>query len=107
MGSANCHNAISRSLALPETFNLNALEKAALEKALKVTGGNIPAAGQLLGVGKTTAYRKVKQYGLATGVGATFCPNCGRRLPRQNPIIGKEVSRCLTATSCPLPSPVQ
>jgi Bacterial regulatory protein, Fis family len=107
MGSANCHKAISRSLALPETLNLNDLEKAALEKALQVTGGSIPAAAQVLGVGKTTAYRKVKQYGLATGTGVTFCPNCGRRLPRQTPITGKEVSPCLTATSGAAPSPVQ
>jgi len=107
MGSANCHKAISRSFSLPETFNLNELEKAALEKALQMTGGSIPAAAQLLGVGKTTAYRKVRQYGLATGVGAAFCPNCGRRLPRHNPITGKEVSPCLTATSGPVPSPVQ
>jgi hypothetical protein len=107
MGSANCHQAISRSFALPETFNLNDLEKAALEKAFKVTGGSIPAAAQLLGIGKTTAYRKVKHYGLSTGVGAAFCPNCGRRLPRQNPTSGKEVSPCLTATSGPAPAPVQ
>ena len=107
MGSANCHDAISRSFALPETFNLNELEKAALEKALKVTGGSIPAAAQLLSIGKTTAYRKAKQYGLATGVGAAFCPNCGRRLPRQTAIAGKEVPPCLTATSGPVPSPVQ
>jgi hypothetical protein len=52
MGSANCHKAISRSLALPETLNLNDLEKAALEKALQVTRRSIPAAAQLLGVGK-------------------------------------------------------
>jgi hypothetical protein len=107
MGSANCHKAISRSLALPETLNLSDLEKAALEKALQVTGGSILAAAQLLGIGKTTAYRKVKEYGLATAVGAAFCPNCGRRLPRQNPIAGKEVSPCSTATSGQAPSPVQ
>jgi hypothetical protein len=34
MGSANCHEAITRSFALPETLNLNELEKAALEEAL-------------------------------------------------------------------------
>jgi hypothetical protein len=27
MGSANCHKAVSRSFALPETLNLNDLEK--------------------------------------------------------------------------------
>ena len=107
MGSANCHMAISRSLALPATLNLNDLEKAALEKALQLTGGSIPAAARVLGVGKTTAYRKVKQYGLATGIGVTFCPNCGRRLPRHNPIIRDGVSPPLAANSGFLESPYQ
>jgi transcriptional regulator of acetoin/glycerol metabolism len=84
MGSANCHEAVCRSLALPETLNLNDLEKSALEKALQMTGGSIFAAAQLLGIGKTTAYRKVKEYRLATGNGLAFCSNCGRRLPRHN-----------------------
>ena len=107
MGSANCHKAVSRSFALPETLNLNDLEKAALEKALQVTGGSILAAAQLLGIGKTTAYRKVKEYGLATGSGAAFCPNCGRRLPRHNPITGEEVPPSLVATSGGMSSPAQ
>jgi Bacterial regulatory protein, Fis family len=107
MGSANCHKAISRSFALPETLNLNDLEKAALEKALRVTGGSILAAAQLLGIGKTTAYRKVKQYGLATGSGAAFCPNCGRRLPRQNATTREVVSPSLAANSAFTESPAQ
>jgi len=53
MGSANCHKAVSHSFAMPETLNLIDLEKAALEKALQVTGGSILAAAQLLGIGKT------------------------------------------------------
>jgi transcriptional regulator of acetoin/glycerol metabolism len=85
MGSANCHKAMSKSLTLPETLNLNELEKAALEKALQVTGGSVLAAAGLLGIGKTTAYRKVKQYSLATGTGPAFCPNCGRRMPHPKP----------------------
>ncbi len=98
MGSANCHKALSHSFALPETLKLNDLEKAALEKALRVTGGSTLAAAQLLGIGKTTAYRKVKEYGLATASGAAFCPNCGRRLRRSNPITGEEAATPLTAT---------
>ena len=105
MGSANCHKAVSHSFALPETFNLNDLEKAALEKALQVTGGSILAAAQLLGIGKTTAYRKVKQYELATGTGVAFCPNCGRRLPRHSPITGEQASPSLTATSDSISGP--
>jgi hypothetical protein len=107
MGSANCHKAISRSFVLPQTLNLNDLEKAALEKALHVTGGSILAAAQLLGIGKTTAYRKVKQYGLVIGTGVGFCPNCGRRLPRHNAITGEEVSPSLTAASALISSAAQ
>ncbi len=107
MGSANCHKAGSRSFALPETLNLNDLEKAALEKAVQVTGGSILAAAQLLGISKTTAYRKVKEYGLAIGSGAAFCPNCGRRLPRHNPIAGEEVPPSLVATAGGMSSPAQ
>jgi hypothetical protein len=90
MGSANCHKAVSYSFTLPETLNVNDLEKAAIEKALQVTGGSILAASQLLGIGKTTAYRKVKEFGLVIGIGAGSCPNCSRRLPRHNPIAGGE-----------------
>jgi Bacterial regulatory protein, Fis family len=107
MGSANCHKAISCSFALTETLNLKDLEKAALEKALQVTGGSILAAAQLLGIGKTTAYRKVKQYGLAIGSSAAFCPNCGRRLPRQNPIARDGVSPSLATNSAFIESPAQ
>ncbi len=99
MGSANCHKAVSHSFAMPETLKLSDLEKAALEKALQVTGGSVLAAAQLLGVGKTTAYRKVKEYGLATGSGFAFCPNCGRRLPRHNAITSEDTSRSLPTTS--------
>lgn len=102
MGSANCHKAVSRSFALPETLNLNELEKAALEKALRVTGGSILAAAQLLGIGKTTAYRKVKEYGLTTGTGVGFCPNCGRRLARHNPTMAERVPGPSTATPDPV-----
>jgi transcriptional regulator of acetoin/glycerol metabolism len=84
MGSFACHEAIGRSLTLPETLNVSELEKAALKKALEVAG-NPMAAAKLLGIGKTTVYRKAKQYGFLTGTGAAFCPNCGRRMSRPAP----------------------
>jgi len=105
MGSANCHKAVCRSLALPETLNLSDLEKAALEKALQVTGGSILAAAQLLGIGKTTVYRKVKEYGLATGNGLSFCPNCGRRLPRHNVRNDEQALPSLAVSSASFLSP--
>lgn len=107
MGSANCHKAVSRSFAMPETFNLNDLEKAALQKALQVTAGSILAAAQLLGIGKTTAYRKVKQYGLIIGIGAEFCPNCGRRLSRHNVTNDEQALPSLAVSSFPKLSPAE
>ena len=47
----------------PSTLNLSELEKFALQKAIEQTG-NVTVASRLLGIGKTTAYRKVKLYGL-------------------------------------------
>src|SRR5271165_4331809 len=63
MGSSACHEAIRRFLALPETLKLSELGKATLQKAIQITGGKIPVAAALLGIGRTTAYRKAKQYG--------------------------------------------
>jgi transcriptional regulator of acetoin/glycerol metabolism len=83
MGSSACHEAIRLSLVLPETLKLSELEKAALQKAIQVSGGKIPVAAALLGIGKTTAYRKAKQYGLLTS--PAFCPKCGRRMPQPTP----------------------
>jgi two-component system response regulator HydG len=39
------------------------MEKRAIFRALAETGGDKLAAARLLGIGKTTLYRKLKQYG--------------------------------------------
>jgi DNA-binding NtrC family response regulator len=43
---------------------LEALEQQAIRQALQVTGGDRVRAAKLLGVGKTTIYRKLKEYGI-------------------------------------------
>ncbi len=40
------------------------LEKRAILAALRETGGDTPRAARLLGIGKTTIYRKLKEYGV-------------------------------------------
>ncbi|MGE0434522.1 MAG: sigma-54-dependent transcriptional regulator [Planctomycetota bacterium] len=40
------------------------LERRAIAHALRRTDGNVPEAGRLLGIGRSTLYRKVKEYGL-------------------------------------------
>ena len=52
------------SLAGPAITPLAELEKQAILKALKELQGDKLAAAKLLGIGKTTMYRKLKEYGL-------------------------------------------
>lgn len=43
---------------------LEELQKKEIKRALRVVDGNIPLAAKLLGVGKTSIYRKLSAYGL-------------------------------------------
>ncbi len=45
-----------------ELVPLDALERRAIFRALRETAGDKLAAARLLGIGKTTLYRKLKQY---------------------------------------------
>jgi transcriptional regulator of acetoin/glycerol metabolism len=45
-----------------ELVPLETLEKRAIFRALQETSGDKLAAARLLGIGKTTLYRKLKQY---------------------------------------------
>jgi transcriptional regulator of acetoin/glycerol metabolism len=45
-------------------MSLDELEKAAIEKALKRHGGNLSDVARQLGIGRSTLYRKLEQYGL-------------------------------------------
>lgn len=74
MGSEACHNTLPPTPA--ETLNLAELEKIAYQRAFEVSG-SLKAAAKLLGIGKTTAYRKARAYGLPAKL---LCPTCGRRL---------------------------
>jgi DNA-binding NtrC family response regulator len=51
---------------LPEadTRRLAAVERHTIVKVLKETNGDRVAAARILGIGKTTIYRKLKEYGL-------------------------------------------
>jgi transcriptional regulator of acetoin/glycerol metabolism len=72
MGSEACHR-----VTVPiESLNLAELEKQAVIRAIGAAGNVIDAA-KLLGIGKTTAYRKLREYGLSR---TPVCPNCGERI---------------------------
>jgi DNA-binding NtrC family response regulator len=45
---------------------LREIERDAIRQALEITGGDRLRAAKLLGIGKTTVYRKIKEYDLET-----------------------------------------
>lgn len=53
-----------RAGALDEPRSLEDLERRAILNALQIAGGDRVRAAKLLGIGKTTIYRKLKEYGL-------------------------------------------
>jgi two-component system response regulator HydG len=56
---------IDTSLTAPSITSLAEMEKKAILAALKELQGDKLAAAKLLGIGKTTMYRKLKEYGLS------------------------------------------
>ncbi len=60
---------MSRTIACrksDELLPLEELERRAILRALRESGGDKLAAARLLGIGKTTLYRKLKQYEAAS-----------------------------------------
>jgi DNA-binding NtrC family response regulator len=52
------------SAPISVAMSLEELEQAAIEKALKRHGGNLSDVARQLGIGRSTLYRKLEQYGL-------------------------------------------
>lgn len=53
---------VDHALETEQLLSLEELERRAIGRALRETGGDKLAAARLLGIGKTTLYRKLKQY---------------------------------------------
>src|SRR5262249_39383078 len=56
------HGIFERRMGTDELAPLEELERRAIYRALRETGGDKLAAARLLGIGKTTLYRKLKEY---------------------------------------------
>ena len=56
------HGIFERRMGMDELVPLEELERRAIFRALRETGGDKLAAARLLGIGKTTLYRKLKEY---------------------------------------------
>jgi len=62
--SAMLYNLARKSSSRQDLSTLQTLEQQAIRQALKATGGDRVRAAKLLGIGKTTIYRKLKEYGI-------------------------------------------
>jgi hypothetical protein len=66
--------------SLPEEpFDLSELERITINKALAKCRGDKLQAAKILGIGKTTLYRKVAAYGIQPAH-TLVCPSCGRKI---------------------------
>ena len=64
LGSTSGDGVGGSSAPISVAMSLDELERAAIEKALKRHGGNLSDVARQLGIGRSTLYRKLEQYGL-------------------------------------------
>ena len=64
LGTGSATSTTQSSAPISVAMSLDELEKAAIEKALKRHGGNLSDVARQLGIGRSTLYRKLEQYGL-------------------------------------------
>jgi two-component system response regulator HydG len=65
--SAMLYHIMRNSSSRLDRNTLQALERQAICQALQTMGGDRVRAAKLLGIGKTTIYRKLKEYGIDVG----------------------------------------
>lgn len=82
IGNESCHramDAVAESQAPEEPLDLSQVEKLTIKKALAKCSGSKLEAARLLGIGKTTLYRKIAAYGIEPPH-TVICPSCGREV---------------------------
>jgi len=78
IGNESCHRAMEALAASQpeEPLDLSEVEKITINKALAKCKGDKLEAARLLGIGKTTLYRKITAYGIEP-LHTLICPSCG------------------------------
>jgi DNA-binding protein Fis len=99
LGQQACHRAlesIGADDSEEQSLDLSTVERATIAKALARCQGDKLRAAKVLGIGKTTLYRKVARYKIEPQPTMT-CPACGHqiRLPRSP----KRIHNSATAVS--------
>ena len=68
--SATLYHLVRNSSFRQDSGTLQVLEQHAIQEALQAMGGDRVRAAKLLGIGKTTIYRKLKEYGMDVNTSA-------------------------------------
>ena len=78
IGNEACHRAMESFEGSPaeEPLDLSAMEKLTIARALTKCKGDKLEAARILGIGKTTLYRKIAAYGIEPQP-VVICPACG------------------------------
>ena len=81
LGNESCHRAMDDLTgSLPEEpLDLSEVERITINKALAKCRGDKLQAAKILGIGKTTLYRKIAAYGIQP-THTLVCPSCGRKI---------------------------
>jgi transcriptional regulator of acetoin/glycerol metabolism len=78
MGSERCHRVMFTRVG-DQPVTLADVERRAIERAFSSAHGDVVRTAKLLGIGRSSAYRKLKKYGILTPH-HDRCPNCGCNL---------------------------
>src|ERR1035437_2572535 len=81
LGNESCHRAmddLTESLS-EEPLDLSDVERITINKALAKCRGDKLQTARILGIGKTTLYRKSAAYGIQPAH-TLVCPSCGRKI---------------------------
>jgi DNA-binding NtrC family response regulator len=76
LGSEQCHRAMAAVQAEKEPLKLSEVERRAVVRAFSASRGVANTMAKLLGIGRSSVYRKIRRHGLVTHQ-PEHCPNCG------------------------------
>ncbi len=81
LGNESCHRAMDDlTESLPEEpLDISEVERITINKALAKCRGDKLQAAKILGIGKTSLYRKLAAYGIQPA-NTLLCPSCGRKI---------------------------
>ena len=107
LGQQACHRALESIAAEEQSLDLSTVERATIAKALAHCKGDKLGAAKVLGIGKTTLYRKIALYNIEPQA-AMACPACGQqirlqRLPKRIHNLAIAVSEATVESTAPAP----